>query len=91
MFWILLAGILVPALLVALVLTRDRYLPWLSRRRAAISLGAGLMELVVAVASLVRGIRGPQDWVRIVSSGVLGIAFIWLSRRESAVQDQPKA
>ena len=91
MLWILLVGILLPVLLVALVLTRDRYFPWLNRRRAAISLGTGLMELFVAVASLVRGIRVPGDWVRIVSGVVLGIGFIWLSRRQAAADDQPNA
>jgi hypothetical protein len=89
--WFLLVGVVLPALLIVAVLTRDRYWPWFNTHRASIFLAAGFADLAVGVAHFVKGIGGVGGWVRAVWSLVIACWFFWLSsqarrelRRESA-------
>ena len=88
MFWILITGIFIPTVLVLLVLTRDRYSPWLRRYRFAICLFLGSAQLALGVLYLVRGVPRWEGWVRVISSMFMAGFLFWMAfqaRREAAL------
>ena len=70
-------AVAIPIVLVALVLLKDRYLPWMKRHQRAIWIAGGVGEVAVAVAYLIRGVSGWDGWFRVGWSVVLAAWFFW--------------
>jgi hypothetical protein len=91
MLGILLAGILIPVILVGVGLTGNRYLPRLARYAPRILLAMGVVDIAGGVIRLSEGPKELFEWFGVAWSLVLGSSFIWLARRMRAARNGPVA
>ena len=88
---IILAGILLPAILVVVALAGNHYLPRLARYGPLLILGMGVVELAGGVIRLFQGPKEWPDWFGVAWPIILGSCFIWLSRRMRESRNGPLA